>query len=97
LGAFIAMSIVLANRSKEIPIYDFRIPIPQTLRVLQKIQLMLDPVQFAVLGDLAIKLSVESYYLGKVDDGSYSDTESLCGRSYTATLDSFQTIASARF
>ncbi|PPR04068.1 hypothetical protein CVT24_010643 [Panaeolus cyanescens] len=96
LGAFIAMSIVLANRAKEIPFYDIRIPIPQTSRVSQKMQLMLDAVAFAILGDLAVKLSVESYYLGKVED-EYSDTESLYGRSYTPTLDSFRTIASSRF
>ncbi|KAF9057973.1 hypothetical protein BJ165DRAFT_1398147 [Panaeolus papilionaceus] len=96
LGAFIAMSIVLANKTIEIPIYDFRIPIPQGSKFSQKFQLMMDAVAFAVLGDLAVKLSIESYYLGKMDD-DYSDTESLCGRSYTATLDSFRTVTSSRF
>jgi len=59
LGAYITMAVVLSSRETEVTLFDLRILVPQTSRVTQKIQLMLDPLQCAIIGNIAIKSTIE--------------------------------------
>ena len=59
LGAYIAMAMVLSRKQKEIPLFDLRIIVPQHLRCFQNLQMMLDPLECVILGDLAIKGTIQ--------------------------------------
>ncbi|CAA7260025.1 unnamed protein product [Cyclocybe aegerita] len=60
LGAFIAMTIVLSCRDlKEMTLFNFQIAVPQAMRVTQKIQIMLDPLECVILGDIAIRSTID--------------------------------------
>jgi hypothetical protein len=60
LGAYIAMAIILSSRAKELSFFDLQIEIPQTMRVTQKIQIMLDPLECAIIGNIAVKSTIKS-------------------------------------
>jgi len=59
LGAYIAMATILSGKLKEIPLFDLRIIVPQHLWCFQRLQMMLDPVECVILGDLAIKGTIQ--------------------------------------
>lgn len=59
LGAYIAMAMVLLGKQTEIPLFDFPIIVPQHLRCFQKLQMLLDPLECVILGDLAIKGTIQ--------------------------------------
>jgi len=59
LGAYIAMAIILSSRAKELSFFDLRIEIPQTMGIAQKIQVMLDPLESAVIGNIAVKSTIQ--------------------------------------
>jgi len=59
LGAYIAMAIILSSRAKEMSFFDLRIEIPQT-RVTQKIQIMLDPLECVIIGNIAVKSTIKN-------------------------------------
>jgi hypothetical protein len=59
LGAYIAMAMVLLGKQKEIPLFDLRIIVPQHLKYFQKLQMFLDPLECVILGDLAIKGTIQ--------------------------------------
>jgi len=61
LGAYIAMAMVLLGKQKEIPLFDLRIIVPQqfSLKCFQRIQMLLDPLECVILGDLAIKGTIQ--------------------------------------
>jgi len=59
LFAYIAMATILSWRLKEIPLFDLRIIVPQHLWCFQRLQMMLDPVECVILGDLAIKGTIQ--------------------------------------
>jgi len=59
LSAYIAMATILSAKLKEIPLFDLRIIVPQHMRFLQRLQMMLDPVECVILGDLAIKGTIQ--------------------------------------
>jgi hypothetical protein len=66
LGAYIAMAMVLLRKQKEIPLFDIRIIIPQHLKCFQRLQMLLDPLECVILGDLAIKGTIQ-WRAAKVD------------------------------
>ncbi|KDR83934.1 hypothetical protein GALMADRAFT_236436 [Galerina marginata CBS 339.88] len=59
LGAYFAMSVILSNRETEFKIFGLWVLIPQTMRVPQKIQIMLDPFECVIIGNIAIKSTME--------------------------------------
>jgi hypothetical protein len=61
LGAYIAMAMVLLGKQKEIPLFDLRIIVPQhfPLTCFQRLQMLLDPLECVILGDLAIKGTIQ--------------------------------------
>jgi hypothetical protein len=59
LGAYIAMATILSWKLKEIPVFDIRINVPQHLLCFQRLQMLLDPVECVILGDLAIKGTIQ--------------------------------------
>ena len=59
LGAYIAMAAILSWKLKEIPVFDLHIIVPRHLWCLQRLQMMLDPVECVILGDLAIKGTIQ--------------------------------------
>lgn len=59
LSAFIAMSIILSTREMEVELFDLRILVPQTMRGPQHIQIMLDAVECVLMGDIAIRNTIE--------------------------------------
>ena len=59
LGAYIAMAMVLSGKQREIPLFNLRIIVPQHLRCFQNLQMMLDPLECVILGDLAIKGTIQ--------------------------------------
>ena len=59
LGAYIAMVMILLGKQKEIPLFDLRIIVSQHLRCFQKLQMLLDPLECVILGDLAIKGTIQ--------------------------------------
>ncbi|PPQ65930.1 hypothetical protein CVT26_010693 [Gymnopilus dilepis] len=59
LSAFITMSVVLSRRETEVVLFDLRVLVPQTMRGPQHIQIMLDAVECALLGDIAVRSTIE--------------------------------------
>jgi len=59
LGAYIAMAMVLLRKQKEIPLFDLRIIVPQHLECFRRLQMLLDPLECVILGDLAIKGTIQ--------------------------------------
>lgn len=59
LGAYIAMSMLLANRTRTIDVFQLQILVPQTLRATQKMQVMFDPLESTILACIAIRSTIE--------------------------------------
>jgi len=59
LSAYIAMAMVLSGKRKEILLFDLDVIVPRHLRIFQKLQMFLDPLECVILGDLAIKSTIQ--------------------------------------
>jgi len=59
LGAYIAMAMIVSRKQREIPLFDLRIVVPRNLRNFQKLQMLLDPLECVILGNLAIKGTIQ--------------------------------------
>lgn len=59
LGAYIAMAMIVSRKQREIPLFDLRIVVPRNLRNFQKLQMLLDPLECVILGNLAIKATIQ--------------------------------------
>jgi len=55
LAAYIAMAMILLQKPREIPLFDLHLIVPRHMRNFQKLQMLLDPLECVILGDLAIK------------------------------------------
>jgi len=65
LGAYICMAFVLSSREKETTFFHTHIMIPQEMRDSQRVQMLLDPVEFALIGNIAVKRTIERLQLCK--------------------------------
>lgn len=59
LGAYIAMAMILSRKEAEILLFDFHIIVPRHLVNFRKLQMFLDPLECVILGDLAIKGTIQ--------------------------------------
>lgn len=65
LGAYICMAFVLSSREKEMTLFRAHLTIPQNMRDSQRVQMLLDPVEFALIGNVAVKGTIERLQLCK--------------------------------
>lgn len=63
-GAYIAMSMLLSNRTRVIDVFHLQIVVPQTFRATQKMQIMFDPLESTLLGCIAIRSTIERRQVG---------------------------------
>ena len=68
LAAYTAMAILLSCRKKDAILFGFQVIVPQTFKSIQKLQIMLDPVLFALMGNVAIKSTIERRQRWKYDE-----------------------------
>jgi len=59
LGAYIAMAMVLSRKEREVLLFDLHVIVPRHLRSFQKLQMFLDPLECVILGNLAIKGTIQ--------------------------------------
>jgi len=59
LGAYIAMAMVLWEKRREISLFDLPVIVPRDLKTFQRLQMFLDPLECVILGDLAIKGTIQ--------------------------------------
>jgi len=59
LGAYIAMAMILSRKEGEILLFDFHVIVPRHLVNFRKLQMFLDPLECVILGDLAIRGTIQ--------------------------------------
>ncbi|KAF8914160.1 hypothetical protein CPB84DRAFT_1820076 [Gymnopilus junonius] len=59
LSAFVAMSAVLSSLEAQVELFDFRILVPQTMRGPQHIQILLDALECVLMGDIAVRSTID--------------------------------------
>ncbi|KAF8812266.1 hypothetical protein BYT27DRAFT_7335562 [Phlegmacium glaucopus] len=59
LGAYIAMAMILSRKQSEILVFDLDVIVPRHLRNFQKLQMFLDPLECVILGNLAVKSTIQ--------------------------------------
>ncbi|KAF9568928.1 hypothetical protein CPC08DRAFT_745942 [Agrocybe pediades] len=59
LAAYTTMAVLLSCPKKDVILFGFQVVVPQAVKTTQKLQIMLDPVLFVLMGNVAIKSTLE--------------------------------------